>query len=447
MSRQELADVCNTWLSTKPDPDTPITENTIAKIEQGRVTWPREWRRAAYRHVLGASTDAELGFEDRRRKALAVPYSDPPDPEQPGSRSTHESGSVAGDLLPPPALPVAAGGATETAMMESPFDIDARSRLARSSNTSESFLAHIELSVGELIGKVERESPFLVTPVARQLHDFVVGLLQGSQHPHQRLRLYVAATHLTGILAALALDLGARPSAEAYARESFEIAEASAIGDVQAWSRAVQSLVAYYNGNYHDALAYAQDGQRRAQTPTHQVRLAVNGEARALARIGDERGVDEAVNRAFDLTSSMPPRAHISPSLSLEAYCPPRVAANAATAYLAIGRPGKVDGYLDTALAAFDAAGLQGPRALSRLDKAMAAIGRNPADPEEGAAQVLQALNLTEGHPYESVSQRTAEFLRSTQRWSDVPAIRSVADAFNDRRISQRALVASTALP
>lgn len=369
MSRQELADECNSWLSTKPDPDTPITENTIAKIEQGRVTWPREWRRSAYRHVLGASTDAELGFEDRRRKALTVPYSDPAGPTPSAAGSTYGLGAVDRDLH------TTLTGAAKTAMLESPFDIDARSRLARSSNTSESILAHIESSVGELIGNVERESPFIVAPVARQLQEFVARLLQGSQHPHQRLRLYVAATHLTGILAALALDLGARASAEAYARESFEIAEASAIGDVQAWSRAVQSLVAYYNGDHRDALAYARDGQRRAQTPTHRVRLAVNGEARALARIGDVRGVDEAVDRAFDITSSMPPRPHISPSLSLDVYCPARVAANAATAYLAIGKPGKVDAYLDTALAAFDAAGLRGPRALSRLGRVLPIIG------------------------------------------------------------------------
>src|ERR1041384_2509022 len=73
ISRRELGDECTARRSDKPHPDSPITENTIAKIEQGRVTWPRQWRRAAYRHVLGVDSDAELGFEDRRRKPLAHP--------------------------------------------------------------------------------------------------------------------------------------------------------------------------------------------------------------------------------------------------------------------------------------------------------------------------------------------------------------------------------------
>ncbi|WP_213457504.1 helix-turn-helix domain-containing protein, partial [Rhizomonospora bruguierae] len=66
MGRQEFADECNQWLGDKPDAGGPVTEGAIGKVESGKVTWPREWRRAAYRHVTGAATDAELGFFDRR---------------------------------------------------------------------------------------------------------------------------------------------------------------------------------------------------------------------------------------------------------------------------------------------------------------------------------------------------------------------------------------------
>ncbi|WP_213457500.1 helix-turn-helix transcriptional regulator, partial [Rhizomonospora bruguierae] len=70
MGRQEFADECNQWLGDKPDPGGPVTESAIGKVESGRVTWPREWRRAAYRHVTGTATDAELGFFDRRSHGM-----------------------------------------------------------------------------------------------------------------------------------------------------------------------------------------------------------------------------------------------------------------------------------------------------------------------------------------------------------------------------------------
>ncbi len=62
MSRQELADAVNRYLADKQDPDGPVTANHVGKLEQGLYTWPRALRRQAYRAILGASTDAELGF-------------------------------------------------------------------------------------------------------------------------------------------------------------------------------------------------------------------------------------------------------------------------------------------------------------------------------------------------------------------------------------------------
>ena len=67
MTQEEFADECNRWLADTEDPDGPITGSTISKIEQGHTTWPRVWRRKAYRAITGAATDAELGFHDKRR--------------------------------------------------------------------------------------------------------------------------------------------------------------------------------------------------------------------------------------------------------------------------------------------------------------------------------------------------------------------------------------------
>ncbi|MGY4899954.1 hypothetical protein ACWEEK_30785 [Micromonospora aurantiaca (nom. illeg.)] len=75
---------------------------------------------------------------------------------------------------------------------------------------------------------------------------------------------------------------------------------------MQARARATQSLIAFYTGDYHDALAYAQDALRRAGNSPHRIRLTINGQARALARLGDRYGVDKAVNHPFTALSDYP---------------------------------------------------------------------------------------------------------------------------------------------
>jgi hypothetical protein len=203
--------------------------------------------------------------------------------------------------------------------------------------------------------------------------------------------------------------------------------------DVQAWARGVQSLVCYYAGDFRQALAYARDGAQRAPRGKHRVRLAVNGEARALARLGNRDGVDEAVERAFLLLEELPPPEQVSASLTLDVYCPARAAGNAATAYLSIGAPDRVPAYLNLALSTFDGAGLRGPQALSRLDLATALLRGAKPEVERACELATEALTLTTGHRYESVTQRARQFLAATDAWATTPPVREVAQAILDR--------------
>src|SRR5207245_1673735 len=85
--------------------------------------------------------------------------------------------------------------------------------------------------------------------------------------------------------------------ARAYCAEAFALAAAAEDSDLQAWVRGTESLSAYYQRRYTDALELARDGQRHAQSGPQTIRLAVNGEARALGRLGDRRGVATALIR------------------------------------------------------------------------------------------------------------------------------------------------------
>jgi hypothetical protein len=68
MSRQELAEMVNAYLwQNGGDPDTALDETDIGRLERGDHRWPGRLRREAFRAVLHAATDADLGFYINRR--------------------------------------------------------------------------------------------------------------------------------------------------------------------------------------------------------------------------------------------------------------------------------------------------------------------------------------------------------------------------------------------
>jgi hypothetical protein len=66
MTRDELADAVNTAMATLYPADQiahlRVDDRWVGELERGETRWPREPRRSALRHVLGASTDADLGL-------------------------------------------------------------------------------------------------------------------------------------------------------------------------------------------------------------------------------------------------------------------------------------------------------------------------------------------------------------------------------------------------
>jgi transcriptional regulator with XRE-family HTH domain len=323
-------------------------------------------------------------------------------------------------------------GAAEP-LWEHAESIEARRLALRSFTDNEARLAYLENEMRRAIADNERLAPAVLMTRIRPLRTYVDQLMSGRQHPPQRARLYIAAAHLSGLLGALALDLGAFRVAHAYAAEAFDLAGAAEQRDVRAWARATQSLIAFYTGDYHDALAYAQDGLRDADTSPHRIRLAINGEARALARLGDRYGVDKAVDRAFTMLPDYPSSPQVSASLALGPYCQARTAANAATAYLTLGGGTDVTAHLGIAIDAFDAAALRGPQALSRLDLAIAYLHRDQPEPERAGALALEALALTADQRFESVQQRARQFLVTARPFADLPQLRQVAAVIAER--------------
>jgi hypothetical protein len=71
MSRQELAELVNVYLAELKVGWLCMDANHIGKYERGRHTWPHWPYRRALRAVLGAASDAELGFHTGRTVAAS----------------------------------------------------------------------------------------------------------------------------------------------------------------------------------------------------------------------------------------------------------------------------------------------------------------------------------------------------------------------------------------
>lgn len=67
MGRAELANAVNAYLWDTRQKSYNLDAHTLARYESGKIVWPGEAYREGLRAVLGAATDADLGFRPTRR--------------------------------------------------------------------------------------------------------------------------------------------------------------------------------------------------------------------------------------------------------------------------------------------------------------------------------------------------------------------------------------------
>jgi hypothetical protein len=76
LSRQELAELVNTYVWEHHQIRVETDANYIGKLERGRIGWPGMQYRQALRHLLAAPSDAALGLINRRRTVVRLPAAD-----------------------------------------------------------------------------------------------------------------------------------------------------------------------------------------------------------------------------------------------------------------------------------------------------------------------------------------------------------------------------------
>ncbi|MFI0423175.1 hypothetical protein [Spongiactinospora sp. 9N601] len=132
-----------------------------------------------------------------------------------------------------------------------------------------------------------------------ECQDIAFRLLEGHQRPAESAELYLLAGVASGMLAKASHDMGDPHTALTQARASFVCADNAGHDGLRAWTRGLQSLIAYWAGWPSDAARYATTGAGFATRTQGSASVWLPAqEARAWAIIGDRERAVEAIDRA-----------------------------------------------------------------------------------------------------------------------------------------------------
>jgi hypothetical protein len=321
-------------------------------------------------------------------------------------------------------------GATVIDRSKDTIDVLKRVQKLHASTAQPNIICQLQENIRQTIVQYESLQHSDIVPALRKQRAWIESLLDECGHPAQRGQLFEVAGATSGVLGYVAVGSGDFALARAYCLEAFQLGEFAGDANLQAWARGLQSFCEYYAGRYDEAVHLANDGLTYARSGPQSVRLTINGKARALGKLGDIKGVDRAVGESYELMSLNDVPDGVPSSIALDCYSEAQTASNAATAYVSLGVPEKVQHYASLALPEISKSDSPWSRSLVMIDLAVSQVRAAHADLEHASTLVNDALAISAGRPVISVQQRTSEFVHDVvSRWGNVPQARMIRDA------------------
>jgi transcriptional regulator with XRE-family HTH domain len=259
----------------------------------------------------------------------------------------------------------------------------------------------LELAVRHYAGVYWAMPPAVLFHEVHQCRQLVGALLDQPQPERHARHLHLIAGWLSALLGNLSFHLGDYTAARTHLGSARRLGEAAGHRGLIAWVRGAQSMVALYDGRVQDALRIARQGQAFAPGPLARAQLASWGEARALARMGDRRGVLEAIARGSRAIQSsqddQSPGGVFSFSAGeFEQYC--------GSACLWLGLPKQAKQHVERALELRDTAAA---KAMARLD--LAAAQRQLGYPAEASQIAMAVLEMPGDYLIDPILRRASE--------------------------------------
>lgn len=251
--------------------------STVGRWERGTLT-PQPWRRLRIANHLGVSLER---LEELLTPSATVGFSN-----EDGrlARDEHTVAEFGGDL----GRNLLVDDARESARF---------ARQVAATGVGRSRLDQISVDISRFAADYVFQPLSELFVDIRELRTEVFELVQRNRFPDQLSRLYVDASRMGGLQAHICLDLGHYRAARTHAQTAFLCADLAGHNGMRAWVRALQSLIAYWDGQLADAVEFARDGARYRSQGTVAARLP-SLEARACAALGDRNGALEALDRA-----------------------------------------------------------------------------------------------------------------------------------------------------
>lgn len=281
LSRQELAELVNAWVyeHTAPPQVIGIDANYVGQLERGKIRWPQDPdRRSGFRAVLGAATDAELGFRRPRRARSIV-------------RDVDRQQFIRATLGATVATAGSSFASTNLIEPTQPTPVPlvvGYSEVAEVRNVARAFYSWDALYGGGVV----REA------VVGQLR-YCVELLNARCSDRVRANLFSAVGYLAHVTGFMAFDAYAHNDARRMFRFALQCVEES--GDWQLRAKILSSMArqAIWCGDPDTGLTFTELAMVRADRLTATERAMLHaGRARALAKLGRIQETASAVGAA-----------------------------------------------------------------------------------------------------------------------------------------------------
>lgn len=214
-------------------------------------------------------------------------------------------GTVVESIFPTPRQPRQQGTADDLLLARSGMDTHELVQRIRRSSVDSSTLDALSLTVEQLCCEYVSRDPLDLIRESRDWLTRVTALLDERVSLNQHLDILDAAGWLTLLVGCLEYDTGQAKEAEATRIGALQLANEARNTPVAGWAHEMRAWFALTAGRYGDVIDSAQAGLDTAPGRSVSVQLYAQ-EAKAWARIGDERNVARALENGRRLLDSLP---------------------------------------------------------------------------------------------------------------------------------------------
>ncbi|MEU1353918.1 hypothetical protein ABZ410_08430 [Streptomyces cinnamoneus] len=229
---------------------------------------------------------------------------------------------------------------------ESEFAMTARDAAAHASNAasltvSDTTLDQLQDDIIRLARVYHNTSPREVHVQGQDLQHLAQSLLDRTERPRQRERLYLAAGESSAIMSAAAFDLGFFGPAVQLARTAVLYGEVIEHGPIQAYATGMLAYLAFWENRPAEAVRLARTAQGRGGLGANTITRLSAIEARAHAHLGDREAAELAL--AASLEPSTDNRDDLDDIGGEFSFTPARLAMSNATSYLLLRQSDKAE--------------------------------------------------------------------------------------------------------